>query len=166
MQPAAPAREGLYVSYNEQTYGPFDQAVQISNQLGCLTFLSRAPRNPHRLDYPTDIIVRLSGGAPEAARYFRGILLRMVRVEDLPDDFTEAGEANHRAPQWRVGGIPLREAEIVLFMSHLREEHEPVEVAGREVPQSPQYFTLATGRAGAWVQLFPPPAGPAGQGTA
>jgi hypothetical protein len=149
MTPAVNAREGLYVSYNEELYGPFADAVQISNELGCVTWFEKFQLNPGRLRYPTDITVRLSG----QERYFRGILLAMVRAETLPANFEE-GERNHRPPQWVGIGYPLKDVKRVLFISHLRDVPKPQEIEGCAPPEGPQYMCLSLARAQASAVLF------------
>ncbi len=149
MTPTSNTMKGLYVSYNEERHGSFEEAVKLSQELGCVTWFDKSPLIPDRLDYPTEIIVKISG----KERYFRGILLAMVRAEPLPPDF-EQREHNHRAPRWRECGYTQREAKTVLFISHLREEaSKPKEVEGHEPKESPQYVFLSAERAQAWARL-------------
>jgi len=80
-------KQGLYVSYNEGKNGPFDEAVRISNELGCLTWLDKSRVDPRHLIYPTEIFVRLKG----AERYFRGTLLAIASRDALHEDFRSRG---------------------------------------------------------------------------
>jgi hypothetical protein len=81
--------KGLYVSYNEERNGTFDEAVRISNKLGCVTWLDNFPLNPEQLHYPTDLFVKVKG----QERYFRGILLAIASANTLEPDFVD-GERN------------------------------------------------------------------------
>jgi hypothetical protein len=134
-------REGLYVSYNEDKNGPFDEAIEISRRLGSVTWLDNSPLNPERLNYPTDIIVRLTG----QERYFRGILLGIASADTLKPNFLD-GERNHRPSSWRE-----RERQdngsfkSVLFISRLQAVTRPREVENLAPPQHPTYVDLGPG---------------------
>src|SRR5689334_7534896 len=108
-------KRGLYVSYNEDKNGSFDEAVQISNGFGCVTWLDKFPLNPKQLRYPTDIFVRLTC----QERYFRGILLSIKSAEVLDQDFA-LGECNHCPSVWRGTDVnacprPGKDFQSVLF---------------------------------------------------
>src|SRR6266702_4291216 len=121
-------RRGLYVSYNEDKNGAFEEAVQISNEFACVTWLDRFPLNPKRLHNPTDIFVRLTS----QERYFRGILLSIVPANVLNPDFV-LGEHNHRPSAWRKRDNnacprPSKDFQSVLFISSLQEIPRPPQV--------------------------------------
>jgi hypothetical protein len=97
-------KEGLYISYNEEENGLFDEAVEISNKLGCLTWFIGAHRNPERLHYPTVVFVRLTG---RQGRCLRGTLLAIASAATLDAGFAD-GERNHRPPAWREGKKDFR----------------------------------------------------------
>ena len=136
-------KRGLYVSYNEGKNGAFDEAIQISNEFGCVTWIDRSPLNPKQLHCPTDIFVRLTG----QERYFRGILLAVASADTLNPDFA-LGEHNHRPSAWRerdknVCPRPNKDFKSVLFINSLREMiRKPLEVGNRRPPQSPVYVEL------------------------
>ncbi len=128
-------KEGLYLSYNEGDNGPFQEAVEISNRLGCVTWFDRFHLDPKRLHYPADVIIRLTG----QERYFRGILLAVAAADTLAGNF-EDGERNHRPAAWqrqRNGDF-----KSVLFISRLQEISRPREVQHRSPPQHPTYVEL------------------------
>jgi putative addiction module component (TIGR02574 family) len=125
-------RRGLYVSYNEEKNGPFEEAVRISNDFGCVTWFDSWPLDPKQLEYPTRVIVRLAG----QERYFLGTLLATTRADTLNDDF-EAGERNHRPSTWHG-----KDFKSALFISRLREVSRPREVEGQAPPQHPVYVPL------------------------
>jgi hypothetical protein len=143
----ADQRRGLYVSYDEVAHGPFEGAVQISNQRGCVAWFSDFPHNPSHLQFPTDIIVRLK----RHERYFRGILLAIASGATLPVDF-EQDERNHRPANWfgSHSGTP----RSVLFISHLREVPTPEEVEGCSPPQGATHVNLTIARTQAWAVLL------------
>jgi hypothetical protein len=126
--------KGLYVSYNEERNGTFDEAVRISNKLGCVTWLDNFPLNPEQLHYPTDLFVKVTG----QERYFRGILLAIASANTLEPDFVD-GERNHRPSAWREGNKDFRS---VLFISGLREVAKPPEIEDKAPPQHPTYVDI------------------------
>src|SRR5271156_4244593 len=67
-------KRGLYVSYDENKNGPFDEAVRISNERGCVTWFDNFPLNPEESFCPTEIFIRLTG----KETYFRGTLLAIA----------------------------------------------------------------------------------------
>jgi hypothetical protein len=134
--------EGLYVSYNEGDNGSFEEAVDISNRLGCVTWLDRSPLTRERLHYPTQIFVRLTG----QERYFRGILLAIAQRDDLPD---LDGERNHRPRVWQERDPQVvGDFKSVLFISRLEEVSKPPEIENLAAPQRPTYVNLVARPAG------------------
>ena len=132
-------RQGLYVSYNEDKNGPFDEAVEISKTRGCVTWLDSFKLNPKQLHYPTDIFIRLTG--PQE-RYFKGTLLAIAPRETLPANFLD-GERNHRPPVWQQRDHAKGDFKSVLFISHLqRLDSQPLEVKNSAPPQHPTYVDL------------------------
>lgn len=129
---------GVYVSYNEEKNGSFDEAVEISRTRGCLTWLDRSPMRMGGI-YPAPFFVRLTG----QERYFRGILLSIQRAEDLADDFA-AGESNHRSAQWRnrnPAPRPGQDFQTVFYIAHLHEVPRPAELGDLKPPQHPAYVS-------------------------
>jgi len=129
-------RRGLYVSYNEDKGGSFSDAVAISNTIGCVTWIDGFPLDPVNLECPTGLIVRIKG----KDRYYRGVLLAVARMVDLPKDFAEE-EGNHRPVRWQH----LDREELgksVLFIHGLREVPMPPEVEGRRPPQHPEHVEV------------------------
>jgi hypothetical protein len=131
-------KEALYLSYNEDKNGPFDEAVEISNRVGCVTWLDGFSLNPERPRYPIDVFVRLTG----QERYFRGILLAIASAKTLDANFLD-GERNHRPSAWRERDQQQNsDFESVLFISRLQEVSKPREVENRAAPQHPVYVGL------------------------
>jgi len=143
MKTPSTKKRGLYVSYNEEQNGSFDEAVQLSNQPGGhLTWLDKSLRIPEKLQYPTDIIVRLTG----QERYFRGTLVAIKLADNLDPNFA-LEERSHRPPVWRdrddkVCPRPNKEFKSVFFIRALRIVPPPSEVKDRPKPQGPVYFEL------------------------
>jgi hypothetical protein len=141
LMPTTPTnKRGLYVSYNEGKNGAFDEAVEISNKLGCLTWLDASSLKPEQLDYPTEIFIRLTG----QERYFRGVLLAIASADKLDADFV-LGERNHRPAVWLKKNAPPRsktDFQSVLFMSCLKEVPRPRELENTAPPQHPTYINL------------------------
>jgi hypothetical protein len=145
MKARSTKRQGLYVSYNENKNGLFDEAVQVSNQPGGLTWLEKSRRNPEQLHCPTDIIVRLTG----QDRYFRGRLDAVKSADNLNPNFA-LEERNHRPSAWRKRDEeacprPNMDFKSVFFIRILQEVPLPSEVKGRRPPQSPVYVDLCEG---------------------
>jgi hypothetical protein len=136
MEATTSEKWGLYLSYNEEKNGPFEEAVRISKELGCVTWFEPSALDPKQLQYPTDIIVRLSG----QDRYFRGTLLAIALPDALSDDF-ETGERNHRPAAWY--GKDVQGIRCVLFINGLESVSRPPEVEGRGPPQRPAYIRLS-----------------------
>jgi hypothetical protein len=136
MEEAAMTKKlGLYVSYNEKKNGSFDEAVRISNELGCVTWFDNFPLNPQELPCPTDVFIRLTG----EETYFRGTLLAIVSADSLPGDFAN-GERNHRPSAWRKQNESF---QSVFFISCLqKEDSKPREIENKEPPQHPIYVDL------------------------
>lgn len=133
-------RQGLYVSYDEDKNGPFDEAVQLSNRVGCVTWFDRFHLNPQqRLQYPTDIFIRLSGKQCGMERYFRGILLAVASVDTVNVNFVE-GERNHRPSAWQEQGS--ENTRSVLYISRLQEVAKPHQIDNLRPPQHPVYVDL------------------------
>ena len=129
-------KRGLYVSYDENKNGPFDEAVRISNERGCVTWFDNFPLNPEESFCPTEIFIRLTG----KETYFRGTLLAIAPSAKLPGDFAE-GERNHRPSAW--WRKPDKSFQSVLFISRLRkEDSRPREIEHKEPPQHPVYVDL------------------------
>ena len=76
------------MSYNEGKNGAFNEAVQISNELGCVTWSDKARLDPKKLHFPADIFVRLTG---KKECYFRGILLAVALGDTLGPTFFSGG---------------------------------------------------------------------------
>src|SRR4051794_16508450 len=95
MNPVVAARRGLYISYDQERHGPIDGAVEHSARFGCVAWFANFPHNPQNWAFPTDVIIRVNG----EDRYFRGILLSIIRRDDHPN-YSEEGERNHRPPEW------------------------------------------------------------------
>lgn len=130
----------LYVAYNEEKHGPFDEAVRISNDLGCVTWFHPTDLDPNNLPCPTDVIVQISG----TERYYRGRLLAVRRFEELGQAFASR-EQNHRPQVWRDkdgGGSTLRS---VLFINGLTEVDRPRELGDCRPPQNATYIPVAQG---------------------
>lgn len=139
MKTRANKKRGLYVSYNEKKSGVFDEAVQISNQSGHLTWLDKSRRMPEKLHYPTDIFVRLTG----KERYFRGILVAVKLADNLDPNFA-LEEHNHRPSAWRARDAkacprPNKDFKSVFFISNLKKIQPPHEVENIRAPQGPVY---------------------------
>jgi hypothetical protein len=134
-------KEGLYVSYNEEKNGDFDEAVRISKERGCVTWFDTFSLKPERLDCPTDVFVRAFVKTTGQERYFRGRLLAVASEETLnmkKADFAE-GERNHRPKPWWQN----KDFQSVLFISHLKpEDSKPRELEDKEPPQHPIYVNL------------------------
>jgi hypothetical protein len=130
---------GLYVSYNDKKNGRFSDAVDISNDLGCLTWFNAKALDPIKLKCPTGIIVRIKGGK----KYYRGVLLAVARADKLTEG--TLGESNHRPVAWKQKDKEGHAFKSVLFINGLREIEKPEEVQGRHPPQSPTYIELEYG---------------------
>src|SRR6185437_13401688 len=103
---AAKKKIGLYVMYDEADNGRIDEAVTISKERGCVTWLSAARLKPGKLEFPTDIIIGIKGDE----RYFRGLLLAVYAPVKLGRKFVK-GEFNHRPSNFRAKdrvGKPVR----------------------------------------------------------
>jgi hypothetical protein len=140
MEMSSGKKQGLYVSYNEGKNGPFDEAVRISNELGCLTWLDKSRVDPRHLTYPTEVFVRLKG----AERYFRGTLLAIASRDALHEDFV-LGEINHRPIAWRTESDSPQwgvDFQSVLFIGGLRAIQKPPQLENRNPPQHPTYVDL------------------------
>lgn len=132
------SKRGLYASYNESVNGPLTDAVAISKKFGCVTWLDPFTLDPTRLDYPTGIIIRVSG----KEKYYRGLLLAVARADDLGEDFA-AGERNHRPAAWQQKDREGPDFLSVLFIHGLEEESvTPPQVVGRQPPQHPEYIDV------------------------
>ena len=125
----------VYASYDEKTNGPFNEAIAISNKLGCVTWFDAFRLNPANVDCPTDIIIRIS----DTAKYYRGTLLAIARAKDLGQDFAQ-GEANHRPQAWQQQDLDRKPVETVFFINALKEDKRHAEVSHRQPPQHPIYI--------------------------
>jgi hypothetical protein len=134
----ATTKRGLYVSYNERSNGPIREAVEISNERGCVTWFDTSLLDPAKLVFPTDIIIRITG----EERYFRGLLLAVARPERLGEGFAD-GEHNHRPRAWREQDRQGQTVRSVLFIHGLREVGAPPEVKGLAPPQRPTFIEVA-----------------------
>jgi hypothetical protein len=91
----AHARKGIYVSYNKQKNGRFQEAVDISNERGYLIWLERSPVNPREFLFPIMIVIRIA----EEDRYYQGKLIAVHRREEVdPDELLR--ERGHRPEAW------------------------------------------------------------------
>ena len=146
MKARSTKKRGLYVSYNEDRNGVFDEAVQISKEPGGhLTWLDKSRRKPEELHCPTDIFVRLKGHDGQE-RYFRGILDAINLADNLDPNFA-LQERSHRPRVWRERDdkacpLPNEDFKSVFFIRDLQEVPLPSEVKGRHPPQSPAYIEL------------------------
>jgi len=137
MKTRAGEKRGLYVSYNEKRNGDFAEAVKISKKPGGLTWLDKSRRKPEKLNYPTDIFIRLVG----KECYFHGDLVSIELADNLPPNFVE-GERNHRPLAWRNkdAEVPNKDFKTVFRIQSLRKVSRPPEVKGLRPPQSPVYL--------------------------
>jgi hypothetical protein len=132
-----PRKRGLYLSYNEEKNGPFDEAVVISNSRGCLTWLDKSSLRTEDLEFPMDVFVRLKG----EERYYRGVLHGILHADDLAANFV-SGEVNHRPASWRLRNSepkPGDDFQSVLYISRLRQAPRPDELGTLGPPQHPAY---------------------------
>ena|SRR5579863_9761817 len=129
------AKKNVYASYDEKVNGPFIEAIEISNQRGCVTWFDQFRLNPHSVDCPTDIYIRISG----TKKYYRGTLLALARAEDLGEDFAQ-GEKNHPPKGWQRRDTGQQTVKTVFYVYGLYEDKKPPEVILTKTPQHPIYI--------------------------
>lgn len=127
----------LWISYNEENHGPFDEAVQISNTRGCVTWLHPSALNPDNWPCPMQVLISISG----ENKHFVGRLLAVQRESFFGPDFPE-GERNHRPFAWREKDREGRAYKSVLFVHGLREIPKPPEIEGRHPPESATFLEM------------------------
>jgi len=122
--------EGIYVSYNEENNGNFDEAVAMSNK-GYIIWKHGSP-STKQLNFPTKIIIKVT----KKEEYYLGDLLLIRPYKDFdPRIFNE--DVEHRPSNWITH---TGESKTVLFISNLKNVPEPTEVAGMHPPQGIVYI--------------------------
>ena len=128
-------RLGLFASFNEDDNGPISKAVRISRDFGCFTWFDRTALDPTKLDYPTGIVVRVSG----KEEYYRGVLLSVQKAPEeaaAQKDLLDR-ERNHCLAEFTTA------YKTVLYIFGLRPEaRKPSDVASYDPPQHPTYKLL------------------------
>jgi len=132
---------GLYVSYNEDKNGCFEEAVQISNNFDHVTWLSQARRDLKKLRCATKIFIRLTG---RDEKYYSGSLLSVLSANELgPEFFVQ--EERHRPLAWKKkdGNTyprPNIHFKTVLLIGSLKRcDKRPSELGDLPAPQGPLY---------------------------
>jgi hypothetical protein len=135
----SPSQLGLYVSYNEQLNGPFQDAAEISNTTDYVIWLDRSVIDPKKFTFPTTIVVRLSG----EDRYYRGELVEVKRAQDVDREAILA-ETTHRPVEWQDQDRDIyQDFRSVLYIRGLREVPPPIEVLDKHPPQRPYYVPFS-----------------------
>ncbi len=116
---------GIYVSYNAEKNGNFEEAIKMSNE-GYIIWKHGFPCIKE-LNYPSKILIRMAS----KGSFYIGDLLLIRNYEDInPKVFTE--DIHHRPSNWRVNS---GESKTVLFISNLKEISEPDKVKNQHPPQ-------------------------------
>lgn len=130
---------GLFVSYNEDKQGDFQNVLDVCNAQQYVVWLEKTAVKTQRFMFPTTILIKIAG----EDRYYRGKLRDMKRTEEV-DRASLLAEAAHRPATWRaVDQFGDADFKTVLYVEELKQVPRPVGIAKENAPQHPHYVAEA-----------------------